>query len=123
MGNGDYQPLGQRRPDDLLDLGLEEEESLLDLQLVALEVDQLVYLHHSLLHLQTVLVVVRLVYLALQLGSDLLDVGEHFCLQVLQLLLQFRRAVLLYYVSQFAHSLQLLLKFALAEGETVFDGV
>lgn len=85
--------------DDLLDLGLEEEEGLLDLELVALQVDQFVYLHDPLLHLQAVLVVVGLVDLALQLGPDLFDVREHLRLQVLQLLLQLRRAVLFYYVS------------------------
>jgi len=109
--------------DDLLDLGLEEEQGLLDLQLVTLEVDLVVDLRHLLVHLQPVLVVVVLAHPRLQLRLHLLQTREDLSLQGLELLLQLGDVVLLDDVGQVVDVAHLVLEAPLVERHAILEGI
>lgn len=109
--------------DDLLDLGLQEEQGLLDLQLVALRRDQLRQLQQPPLRSLLRLLVVALAHLALQTAAEVFEVGEDLRLQVLHLLLQPSAAVLPQRSRQLADQPQFVLQLALVEAYLVLDGV
>ncbi len=108
---------------DLLDLGLQKEQSLLDLQLVALQVHLVVELTQLLLKQLTLLVVLLLSHLGLHFGPQIFKTGEELSLQGSQLILKFGDAVLFDQCGQIVDVLHLLLETSFVEVGPVLQSV